>query len=120
MGIVYRGEDPRLERPVAIKVLPPRKTAKAQERFKREAQVCARLDHPYVLKIYDYDHEEDTYFLVMEYLEGITLREFIGEETDPRTIDIPEMARLFGQNLPGAGLRALPPDHAPGTSSRTT
>ncbi|MBM3465744.1 MAG: hypothetical protein FJX76_26940, partial [Armatimonadetes bacterium] len=71
MGIVYRGEDPRLERTVAIKVLPPRKTSsqKALERFKREARVCARLDHPYILKVYDYGEEEQTYHLVMELVE---------------------------------------------------
>lgn len=99
MGIVYRGEDPRLERAVAIKVLPPKKTssAKALERFKREARVCARLDHPYILKIYDYGEEEQTYHLVMEYVEGVTLREVIGDDTDPGDIDVPEMARLFGQ-----------------------
>jgi tetratricopeptide (TPR) repeat protein/serine/threonine protein kinase len=99
MGIVYRGEDPRLERPVAIKVLPPRKTssAKALERFKREARVCARLDHPYIMKIYDYGEEENTYHIVMEYVEGITLREFIGEDPDPDAIDVPEMCRLMGQ-----------------------
>jgi len=100
MGIVYRGEDPRLERTVAIKVLPPRKTSsqKALERFKREARVCARLDHPYILKVYDYGEEEQTYHLVMEFVEGVTLRDIIDDEgTHPADIDIPEMARLFGQ-----------------------
>lgn len=98
MGIVYRGEDPRLERPVAIKVLPPRKTSgKALERFKREARVCARLDHPYVLKIYDYGEEEQTYHIVMEFVEGVTLRDVIGDEPVVADIDLVEMSRIFGQ-----------------------
>lgn len=98
MGIVYRGEDPRLERPVAIKVLPPRKTSgKALERFKREARVCARLDHPYILKIYDYGEEEQTYHIVMEFVEGITLRDVIGDEPVAEDIDIAQTARIFAQ-----------------------
>lgn len=98
MGIVYRGEDPRLERPIAIKVLPPRKTSgKALERFKREARVCARLDHPYILKIYDYGEEEQTYHIVMEFVEGVTLRDVIGDEPIVDDIDIVEMARIFAQ-----------------------
>src|SRR5579862_1898655 len=96
MGIVYRGEDPRLERAVAIKVLPPRKTSgKALERFNREARVCARLDHPYILKIYDFGQEEETYHIVMEFVEGVTMRDIIGDEPQPDDIDIAEMARIF-------------------------
>lgn len=99
MGVVYRGVDPRLERTVAIKVLPPRKTAstKAIERFNREARVSARLDHPYIMKVFDVGEEDGTYYLVMEFVEGVTLRDVIGEDTPPENIDVLEMVRLFAQ-----------------------
>lgn len=100
MGIVYRGEDPVLDRPVAIKVLPPKKTAqkKAVQRFLREARVSARLDHPHIVKVYDIGEEDGIYHIVMEYVQGDSLREIVernlAEELSP---DIREMARLFGQ-----------------------
>lgn len=98
MGIVYRGEDPVLERPVAIKVLPPKKTAqkKAVQRFLREARVSARLDHPHIVKIYDIGEEDGIYHIVMEYVEGDSLRELI-EETPQDNINIKDMCVLFTQ-----------------------
>ena len=96
MGIVYEGTDPILDRPVAIKVLPPKKTAskKAVQRFLREARVSARLDHPHIVKIYDIGEEDGMFHIVMEYVPGDSLRELI--ETDG-PIDIPYMAELFAQ-----------------------
>ncbi|MDQ7821853.1 MAG: tetratricopeptide repeat protein [Candidatus Eremiobacteraeota bacterium] len=99
MGIVYRGEDPALERPVAIKVLPPKKLSqkKAIKRFLREARVSARLDHPRIVKIYDIGEEEGIYHIVMEYVSGKGLRDLIEERESVGQIDIDDMTRLFKQ-----------------------
>ncbi|MFP4497499.1 MAG: tetratricopeptide repeat protein [Vulcanimicrobiota bacterium] len=97
MGIVYRGIDPLLDRPVAIKVLPPKKTRnkKAVDRFLREARLSAKLDHPNIIKIHDIGVEEDIYHIVMEYVNGSTLRELIEERSEIKDIDINYMAEIF-------------------------
>ena len=79
MAVVYKGEDPTLERLVAIKLLPPKflRNPDARTRFRREAKVAARLDHPNIVKIYDVGEDEGSFHIVMEYLEGETLREYI-------------------------------------------
>lgn len=96
MGIVYEGTDPILDRPVAIKVLPPKKTAskKAVQRFLREARVSARLDHPHIVKIYDIGEEDGMFHIVMEYVPGDSLRDLIEDE---KPINIPYMGELFAQ-----------------------
>jgi serine/threonine protein kinase len=75
MGEVYRARDTRLERTVAIKVLPAHLSASAQarERFEREAKAISSLSHPHICPLYDVGHQDGTDFLVMEYLEGETL-----------------------------------------------
>src|ERR1700682_3971086 len=76
MGEVYRARDTRLDRVVALKVLPER-TAKdpvALARFVREAKAVAALSHPNILAIYDFGCEQEVHFAAMELLEGETLR----------------------------------------------
>jgi serine/threonine protein kinase/Tol biopolymer transport system component len=75
MGEVYRARDTRLDRSVAIKVLPAHLTDKPEvrERFEREARTIASLNHPHICALYDTGHQDGTDFLVMEYLEGETL-----------------------------------------------
>jgi Tol biopolymer transport system component len=75
MGEVYRARDTRLDRTVAIKVLPTHLSASAQarERFEREAKAISSLSHPHICPLYDVGHQDGTDFLVMEYLEGETL-----------------------------------------------
>jgi hypothetical protein len=77
MGEVYKAKDPRLGREVAIKVLPAGLTddAEAMGRFEREAKALAALQHPNILAIHDVGHEAGVGYLVMELLEGMTLRE---------------------------------------------
>jgi len=101
MGIVYRGEDPALDRPVAIKVLPPKKLSqkKAIKRFLREARVSARLDHSNIVKIHDIGEEEGIYHIVMELVLGRTLREIIEARESPQQVDIAGMIELFYQML---------------------
>ena len=75
MGEVYSARDTRLERTVAIKVLPAHLADRAElrERFEREAKTIASLNHPHICTLYDTGHQDDIDFLVMEYLEGETL-----------------------------------------------
>src|SRR5262245_34632244 len=75
MGEVYRARDIRLSRTVAIKILPAHLSdnAEARERFQREARTIALLSHPNICHLYDVGPQDDTSFLVMEYLEGETL-----------------------------------------------
>jgi serine/threonine protein kinase len=77
MGEVYRAKDTRLERTVAIKVLPTDVAADpaARERFEREARAVAALNHPHICVLHDIGRHEETDFLVLEYLEGETLGE---------------------------------------------
>jgi serine/threonine protein kinase len=77
MGEVYRAEDTRLEREVAIKVLPERLAddQAALARFEREAKAVAALSHPNILAVYDVGTEQGVSFVVTELLEGETLRE---------------------------------------------
>ena len=76
MGEVYRAKDTRLDRTVAIKVLPSDLTTDlaAKRRFDREARAVAALSHPHICPLFDIGHHDGTDFLVMEYLDGETLR----------------------------------------------
>jgi len=77
MGEVYRARDTRLDRTVAIKVLPSDVAANAEirERFEREARAVAALNHPHICTLHDVGHQDGVDFLVMEFLEGETLAE---------------------------------------------
>src|SRR5512145_1799348 len=74
MGEVYRARDSRLERTVAIKILPPdAQRPDTIDRFRREGRVLSRLSHPHICSVHDVGEENGVAFLVMEYLEGDTL-----------------------------------------------
>jgi serine/threonine protein kinase len=75
MGEVYRARDTRLDRTVAIKVLPEHLSSNAQlrDRFDREAKAISSLSHPHICPLYDVGHQDGVDFLVMEFLEGETL-----------------------------------------------
>jgi serine/threonine protein kinase len=75
MGEVYRAKDTRLDRVVAIKVLPDHQASKPElrERFEREARAISSLNHPHICTLYDVGHQGGVDYLVMEYIEGETL-----------------------------------------------
>ena len=75
MGEVYRARDTRLDRTVAIKVLPEALAADPQfrDRFEREARAISSLSHPHICTLFDVGHQDGTNYLVMEYLEGETI-----------------------------------------------
>ncbi len=75
MGEVYKARDTRLDRTVAIKVLPEHVAAdpNLKQRFEREAKTISSLNHPHICTLYDIGTQDGIDFLVMEYLEGDTL-----------------------------------------------
>jgi eukaryotic-like serine/threonine-protein kinase len=75
MGEVYRARDTRLERRVAVKILPPHLSSdsEARQRMEREARAISALNHPHICHLYDVGSQEGTDYLVMEFLEGETL-----------------------------------------------
>jgi Tol biopolymer transport system component len=81
MGEVYRARDTRLDRTVAIKILPSHFSGdpELKQRFEREAHVISNLSHPHICTLYDVGHEAGIDFLVMEYLEGESLAERLGK-----------------------------------------
>src|SRR3989442_13340988 len=79
MAEVYLAHDQLLHRPLALKVLFREFAANHSfvERFRREARAAANLNHPNIVPVYDWGEEGQTYFIVMEYIEGSTIRELI-------------------------------------------
>ena len=82
MGFVYRAKQAGLDRVVALKVLAPRLAASPEfaARFNREAKALAALSHPNIVQIHDYGQEGELYFLVMEYVDGTSLRRVLSTQ----------------------------------------
>ena len=80
MGAVYKARDERLDRFVALKILPAEKMAdpERRRRFAQEAKSASALNHPNIVTIYDIGQEDDVHFIAMEYVAGRTLTELIG------------------------------------------
>jgi len=83
MGAVYRARHRKLDRAVAVKVLNSalRDNASFAERFTREARTMAQLDHPNIVSVYDFGHRDDLYYLIMELVDGVNLRDTIESGT---------------------------------------
>lgn len=101
MGVVYEAFDPVIKRTVAIKTiraeqLGSEEASEVLARFRREAQAAGRLNHPNIVGIYDFDEQDGTSFIVMEYVAGRDLREIFAED---QRFAIPDVARLMGQVL---------------------
>jgi serine/threonine-protein kinase len=81
MAEVFRALDTTLDRPVAVKILAPQyaKDPSFVDRFRREAQAAARLNHPNVVSVYDSGSDDGTHYIVMEFIEGRTLADFLSK-----------------------------------------
>ena len=108
MGQVYRARDPRIERDVAIKVLPADYAADVERlrRFEQEAHASGALNHPNVLTLYDVGTADGRPFLVMELLDGETLRDCIGRGAMPAARAC-EIAAAIARGLGAAHARAI-------------
>ena len=85
MGEVYRAKDTRLDREVAIKVLPQHlsRSPEFRQRFEREARAISQLTHPHICTLYDIGHSDGVDYLVMELLEGETLAHWLAKGAMP-------------------------------------
>lgn len=85
MGEVFLADDTRLKRNVVLKFLSPHLTADrdATERFEREAQATAALNHPNIITVYEIGEHEGRLYIAMEYVEGISLRERLNTPLNP-------------------------------------
>lgn len=112
MGDVYRAWDPNLQRSVAIKVLPEKLATNPGfvQRFRAEAQAAAKLSHPNVVQVYDWGSADGSYFMVMEYVRGRTLREVLATRG---RLEPAQAAAVVGQLL-----SALEAAHASGLVHR--
>jgi serine/threonine protein kinase len=109
MGEVYRARDMRLERDVAIKVLPANLSSdpSLQQRLEREAKAVSRLSHPNICTLHDIGHQEGVDFLVMELVEGETLEHKISTRQRDKTKVATETSALSAGKCTGtSGERA--------------
>jgi serine/threonine protein kinase len=87
MGMVYKARQPRLDRFVALKILPIDSTRGASfaERFEREAKALAKLNHPGIVTLYEFGQTAEYYYFIMEYVDGMNLRQLLqAQPIEPR------------------------------------
>jgi serine/threonine-protein kinase len=95
MGVVYRVRHTDLDTMLALKVLPRELSQDLDlvERFRREARVMARLNHPNIVRVFDFEKEGETYYLTMEFLAGKSLRQLL-DERQGTPLPLPEVLRV--------------------------
>lgn len=108
MGAVYRARDSRLDRTVAIKVLPDllHSDAGLRERFKREARTISQLNHPNVCALHDVGHDQGIDYLVLEFLDGETLEQRIARGL----LNLEDTLRIASEIIVYGDWRVIPVD----------
>src|ERR1041385_4582730 len=111
MGEVYKARDTRLDRTVAIKVLPAQFAAHAElrQRLEREARAVSSLNHPHICTLYDVGRQDDTDFLILEYLEGETLAGSLKKGPLPKDTTLRYAVEIAFRPRCGASARRGPP-----------
>jgi serine/threonine protein kinase len=102
MAVVYKAKDILLDRIIAVKILRPQYAIDDDfvHRFRREAQAAASLSHPNIVSIYDVGvEEEDTHYIVMEYVEGTTLKEYINQFAPLQIDETVQIAKQIAEAL---------------------
>ena len=101
MGVVYRAHDERLDRDVALKVLPSGALADeaARRRFRKEALALSKLNHPNIATVFDFDTQEGTDFLVEELIPGLSLSEMLVSGPLEYIVDAPKARELARKRL---------------------
>jgi pSer/pThr/pTyr-binding forkhead associated (FHA) protein/tRNA A-37 threonylcarbamoyl transferase component Bud32 len=109
MGVVYRAEELALQRQVALKLILPEHSqdARFRERFRRESQVAASIDHPNVIPILEAGEENGMLFIMMRLVDGTDLRELIASESRVDPLRAARIARQVGGALDAAHARGL-------------
>ncbi|HYN05680.1 MAG TPA: serine/threonine-protein kinase, partial [Vicinamibacteria bacterium] len=95
MGEVYKARDVRLDRTVAVKILPPELAVdeRYRQRFEREARAASALSHPHIAHVYDVGEQDGTHFIAMEYVEGENLRQLVSRGP----VDVDRVVELGAQ-----------------------
>ncbi len=104
MGIVFRAEDTQLNRAVALKVIKPEiaASAEAKERFLREAQAAAAIEHDHIVTIYQVGQQRGVPFIAMQYLKGQSLQQKLAEQNKLDDLEATVIARQVAQGLAAA------------------
>ena len=108
MGEVYRARDVRLDRTVAVKILPAELSGDAhyRQRFEREARAASALSHPHIAHVYDVGEQDGTHFIAMEYVEGENLRQLVSR--GPLDVDrVVELGAQVAEALEEAHARGI-------------
>ncbi len=109
MGVVYLGEHHVMKRLMALKILPPEATSDPRriERFKSEARACAQLDHPNIVRAYDFAEAGGKLYIVMEYIDGIDLQRAVQRDGVMSIADAVDMLRQAAEGLAHAHERGI-------------